>query len=171
MSGGKDSTALAVYMRDRQSDMEYVFCDTKKELQETYDYLAKVEAYLGKPIVRLNDDRGFDHWLEVYGHYLPSPQMRWCTRQLKIRPFETFVGDTPVISYIGIRGRRAPRRLRLVEAEHHAAVSVQGGRRHRARRLPHSRRRRPRAAGVTTSGAPVPDATSASSSGKRSGWD
>ena len=104
MSGGKDSTALAVYMRDRQPDMEYAFCDTKKELQETYDYLAKVEAYLGKPIVRLNDERGFDHWLEVYGNYLPSPQMRWCTRQLKIRPFERFVGDDAVISYIGIRG-------------------------------------------------------------------
>ncbi len=103
MSGGKDSTALAVYMRDREPAMEYVFCDTKKELQETYDYLAKVEAYLGKPIVRLNDERGFDHWLEVYGRYLPSPQMRWCTRQLKIRPFERFVGDAPVISYIGIR--------------------------------------------------------------------
>ena len=103
MSGGKDSTALAVYMRDRQPDMEYVFCDTKKELQETYDYLAKIEAYLGKPIIRLNDERGFDHWLEVYGHYLPSPQMRWCTRQLKIRPFERHVGDDPVISYIGIR--------------------------------------------------------------------
>ena len=70
----------------------------------TYDYLDRVEAYLGKPIIRLNDERGFDHWLEVYGHYLPSPQMRWCTRQLKIRPFERFVGDDPVISYIGIRG-------------------------------------------------------------------
>ena len=78
MSGGKDSTALAVYMRDREPTMEYAFCDTKKELQETYDYLDKVEAYLGKPIIRLNDERGFDHWLEVYGHYLPSPQMRWC---------------------------------------------------------------------------------------------
>ena len=44
--------------------------------------MSKVEAYLGKPIMRLNDERGFDHWLEVYGHYLPSPQMRWCTRQL-----------------------------------------------------------------------------------------
>ena len=94
MSGGKDSTALAVHMRDREPDMEYVFCDTKKELQETYDYLSKVEAYLGKPIVRLNDERGFDHWLEVYGHYLPSPQMRWCTRQLKIKAFENFVVHT-----------------------------------------------------------------------------
>jgi 3'-phosphoadenosine 5'-phosphosulfate sulfotransferase (PAPS reductase)/FAD synthetase len=83
--------------------MEYVFCDTKKELKETYEYLDKVEAYLGQPIVRLSDDRGFDHWLEVYGGYLPSPRMRWCTRQLKIRPFEKYVGEDAVVSYVGIR--------------------------------------------------------------------
>ena len=35
MSGGKDSTALALYMRDRVPEMEYVFCDTDKELTET----------------------------------------------------------------------------------------------------------------------------------------
>lgn len=105
LSGGKDSSALAVYMRLRepQIDMEYVFCDTQKELKETYEYLAKLEAFLGKPIVRLNSDRGFDHWLQVYGGYLPSSRMRWCTRQLKLKPFEKYVGDDPVISYVGIR--------------------------------------------------------------------
>ena len=45
LSGGKDSTALAVYLRDRIPDLEYVFCDTEKELPETYEYLARVEAY------------------------------------------------------------------------------------------------------------------------------
>lgn len=103
LSGGKDSAALAVHMRDRVADMEYVFCDTQKELPETYDFLAKLEAFLGKPIVRLNADRGFDHWLQVYGGYLPSSRMRWCTRQLKLRPFEQYVGEDPVISYVGIR--------------------------------------------------------------------
>ena len=43
MSGGKDSTALAIYMRDRVPEMEYVFCDTDKELPETYEYLTKIE--------------------------------------------------------------------------------------------------------------------------------
>lgn len=103
ISGGKDSAALAIYMRDRVPQMEYFFCDTEKELPETYDYLARLEAYLGKPIARLNDERGFDHWLKVYGGYLPSSQMRWCTRQLKIRPFERWVGDDTVVSYVGIR--------------------------------------------------------------------
>jgi 3'-phosphoadenosine 5'-phosphosulfate sulfotransferase (PAPS reductase)/FAD synthetase len=103
VSGGKDSTALAVYMRDRVAEMEYVFCDTQKELPETYDYLGKIEAYLGKPIVRLNAERGFDHWLDLYNGYLPSSRIRWCTRMLKIRPFEHYVGDDEVISYVGIR--------------------------------------------------------------------
>jgi 3'-phosphoadenosine 5'-phosphosulfate sulfotransferase (PAPS reductase)/FAD synthetase len=103
MSGGKDSTALALYMRDRVPDMEYVFCDTDKELTETYEYLNRVEAFLGKKIVRLNAKVGFDHWLDVFGGYLPSPNMRWCTKMLKLRPFEEYVGTEPVISYVGLR--------------------------------------------------------------------
>ena len=103
LSGGKDSTALAVYMRDRVHGMEYVFCDTKKELPETYEYLDKIEAYLGKKIVRLCDDRGFDHWLTLKGGYLPSSRMRWCTEALKIKPFEKYVGTDPVLLYVGIR--------------------------------------------------------------------
>lgn len=103
LSGGKDSTALALYMRDKVDEMEYVFCDTDKELRETYEYLNRIEAYLGKKIVRLNANVGFDHWLQVYGGYLPSPNIRWCTRQLKLKPFEEFVGDDPIVSYVGIR--------------------------------------------------------------------
>ena len=108
LSGGKDSTALAIYMRDRHPEvgMEYVFCDTHKELPETYEYLTRIEAYLDKPVIRLSSDlgeRGFDHWLTMYRGYLPSPSMRWCTRKLKIEPFERYVGDDPVDLYIAIR--------------------------------------------------------------------
>ena len=108
VSGGKDSTALAIYMRDKnpEIDMEYVFCDTHKELDEIYEYLVRVEAYLGKEIKRLSSDlgeRGFDHHLEMFRGYLPSPSMRWCTRKLKIEPFEKYVGESPVKLYVGIR--------------------------------------------------------------------
>ena len=103
LSGGKDSTALAIYLRDRIPEMEYVFCDTKKELPETYEYLDKIEAYLGKRIVRLCDDRGFDHWLKLFHNYLPSSRMRWCTKVLKIKPFENYVGDDEILMYVGIR--------------------------------------------------------------------
>ena len=104
LSGGKDSAALAVYLRDRVPDVEYVFCDTEKELPETYEFLSRLEAYLGRPITTLkHDGRGFDHWLTVYGNYLPSARMRWCTKHLKLQPFEQHVGSDEVINYIGIR--------------------------------------------------------------------
>lgn len=105
LSGGKDSTALAIYLRSRRPDIafEYAFSDTDKELPETYEYLDKLEAYLGQAIVRLRDERGFDFWLHQYGGYLPSSRMRWCTRQLKIKPFEKFIGDDVCRMYIGIR--------------------------------------------------------------------
>jgi 3'-phosphoadenosine 5'-phosphosulfate sulfotransferase (PAPS reductase)/FAD synthetase len=103
LSGGKDSSALALYMRDRVPEMEYFFCDTGAELQETYDYLNLLEGALGKPIYRLNTDRDFDHWLDVYQGTLPSPQMRWCTKNLKIKPLEEWIGDDPAISYVAIR--------------------------------------------------------------------
>lgn len=103
LSGGKDSTALAIHMRDRIPQMEYVFCDTGKELRETYEFLDRIEAYLGKKVIRLNSEFGFDHWLQIYGGYLPSSRMRWCTRQLKLRPFERYVGEEPVVNYVGIR--------------------------------------------------------------------
>lgn len=103
ISGGKDSAALAVYMRDRQPAMEYYFCDTGAELEETYEYLGRLEAALGKPITRLNPDRDFDHWLWVYQGTLPSPQMRWCTKNLKIKPFESWIGEDEAYSYIAIR--------------------------------------------------------------------
>ena len=50
LSGGKDSAALAFYMRDRVPDMEYVFHDTGKELPETLAYLDRLEALLGPSI-------------------------------------------------------------------------------------------------------------------------
>jgi 3'-phosphoadenosine 5'-phosphosulfate sulfotransferase (PAPS reductase)/FAD synthetase len=103
LSGGKDSTALAIYMRDKVANMEYVFCDTNKELPDTYDYLNQVEAFLGKRIIRIEAPRGFDHWLTLFQGYLPSIQARWCTTYLKLRPFEEYVGNEPVVNYVGLR--------------------------------------------------------------------
>ena len=118
ISGGKDSTALAIYMRKKypQIEAEYVFCDTGCELPETYEYLERLQGVLGKPIQKLNaldilkirkkpGRNPFDIYLrEWYGDFLPSPRSRWCTRVLKIEPFEQYVGDSHAFSYIGIRG-------------------------------------------------------------------
>ena len=111
VSGGKDSSALALLMAGRikglehfqQEGVEYVFCDTQKELPETYAFLARLEADIGTKIIRLNAKAGFDHWHKVFGGYLPSPQNRWCTKMLKLKPFEDHVGEDNVISYVGLR--------------------------------------------------------------------
>ena len=103
LSGGKDSTALAILLHKEFPQMEYFFCDTHKELPETYEYLDRIEARLGIKIQRLSEERGFDHWLDVYGGFLPSPNSRWCTKQMKIIPLEKFIGDDEAVSYVGIR--------------------------------------------------------------------
>lgn len=116
LSGGRDSAALAVYMRHHhpELDIEYFFTDTGKELPEVYEYLGRLEGVLGKPILRLNPDRDFDFWLKQYNSFLPSAQSRWCTRMLKLRPFEQWVhpmlanGDE-VTSYVAIRADEAYR--------------------------------------------------------------
>jgi hypothetical protein len=110
LSGGRDSAALAVYMRQHHPELEieYFFTDTGKELPEVYEYLGRLEGFLGKAILRLNPDRDFDFWLKQYNDFLPSPQTRWCTRQLKLRPFERWLkpmleqGQT-IYSYVAIR--------------------------------------------------------------------
>lgn len=112
ISGGKDSSALAIHLRRTRPelDIEYFFCDTGAELPETYEYLNRLEGVLGAPIVRLNADRGFDHWFEVFRGALPSPQMRWCTKNLKIKPIEDWIGDEQAISYVAIRTDEANRK-------------------------------------------------------------
>lgn len=105
ISGGKDSAALAIYLKEqgRVPEMEYFFCDTGAELEETYEFVDRLEAYLGKEIVRLSSGKPFDHHLAKFGNFLPSPKQRWCTRVMKIEPFEKFVGEDEAISYIAIR--------------------------------------------------------------------
>lgn len=111
ISGGKDSAALAIYMKDKYPhlDIEYYTCDTGKELEETYQLIRNLEIYLGKKITVLkaadgSNEAPFDHFLKMYGGFLPSSNSRWCTKKLKLEPFEKFVGNDNVISYVGIRG-------------------------------------------------------------------
>lgn len=122
LSGGRDSAALAIYMRRTRPDLdiEYFFTDTGKELKETYSFLVKLEGFLGKPILQLNPTRGFDFWLKEYNHFLPSAQTRWCTRQLKLEPFKRWIREplkagVKITSYVAIRS----------DEEHREGLSTQ----------------------------------------------
>jgi 3'-phosphoadenosine 5'-phosphosulfate sulfotransferase (PAPS reductase)/FAD synthetase len=118
ISGGKDSAALAIYIKNNYPDIhekvEYYTSDTGRELDETYKLITRLENFLGKKILRLDavseetllkeETNPFDYNLKKYGGYLPSTNARWCTKNLKLDPFEKFVGNDLVISYVGIRG-------------------------------------------------------------------
>lgn len=111
ISGGKDSAALAIYVKTKYPsiDLEFYTCDTGKELDETYQLIQNLEVYLGIKIKLLQGTQNssedpFDHFLKMYGGFLPSSNARWCTKKLKLEPFEKYVGEDPVVSYVGIRG-------------------------------------------------------------------
>jgi hypothetical protein len=124
ISGGKDSAALAVYMRLNYPELniEYFFTDTGKELPEVYDFLGRLEGFLGKEITFLNPTRDFDYWLKIFNNYLPSPQTRWCTRMMKLAPFKEWIkgmidnGDE-IYSYVAIRADE-PHRSAMYPADH-----------------------------------------------------
>ena len=111
ISGGKDSAALAIYMKKKypKLSIEYYNSDTGCELEETYILINRLEYYLGN-IVKLRaaadspEPTPFEHFLKAAGNFLPSPQARWCTQKMKLGELEKFVGDVPTISYVGIRG-------------------------------------------------------------------
>lgn len=111
ISGGKDSAALAIYLKNKypQLSLEYYNTDTGCELAETELLIARLDAYLGG-IKMLRAAEGspeptpFHHFLKASGNFLPSPQARWCTQKMKLAEMEKFVGDEPTISYVGIRG-------------------------------------------------------------------
>jgi hypothetical protein len=109
LSGGKDSTALAVYMREKYAylPMEYVFIDSGCELPETYAYLDKLRAILGIEIINIRSRRNFEYWLKMFKGVLPSPRNRWCTRLLKLDPYADWLKknckDIMVFNYAGLR--------------------------------------------------------------------
>ena len=118
LSGGKDSTALAIHLAQRHPEvsLEYVFSDTGAELPETYEYFERLEHVLGRKVTRITalemlgvaEKPGrspFDVVVyDYFSGFLPSPRSRWCTRMLKIHPFEGYIGADRAYSYIAIRG-------------------------------------------------------------------
>ena len=86
LSGGKDSAALSIYMRDRVPDMEYIFHDTDKELPETYESFP-----VGGDPWKTDQQDDPRHELRSLDGCLrrdhPSNHRRWCTKLMKLRPF------------------------------------------------------------------------------------
>jgi hypothetical protein len=105
LSGGKDSTALALYMSEAEPrDYTYLFTPTGHELPEMTAWLEYLEELLGKKITRFtNKDRTLTDLIQIHNR-LPNPWQRWCTRQLKIEPTIAWcVRNAPATLYVGLR--------------------------------------------------------------------
>jgi hypothetical protein len=109
VSGGADSTALALLMYERGEEFEMVFADTGAELPETYYTITRVANTLNKTLIVVGDGTFYQH-LVKFGFMLPAPFCRWCTGVLKRVPQDRFFrAQKNAVVAIGIRADEAHR--------------------------------------------------------------
>lgn len=104
LSGGWDSTALAIRLAEVEpKNYEYICTPTGRELPPMLGHWAKLEQVLGKPIKKVTAPMSFAGMVYIQ-KALPNWRMRWCTRRLKIEPFEQYVlNNMPCTVYVGLR--------------------------------------------------------------------
>lgn len=110
LSGGKDSTALALALsRVEPREYTYIITPTGNELPTMYAHWRKISDLLGAPLTPLyaNGKLYASETLETLirqQRMLPSHRARWCTRKLKLEPYyEWLATQTPCVSYVGLR--------------------------------------------------------------------
>lgn len=103
LSGGKDSTALALALKEREPrEYQYICTPTGNESPAMEAHWQKLEELLNAPLLRLTNG-SLESWMDKQ-NCLPNSNMRWCTRLLKIVPFVNFIkAHQPAIVYSGLR--------------------------------------------------------------------
>ena len=122
VSGGKDSTALILALREAEIPARHVFADTGWESQITYDYLDTLRSILGITIDVVGTPGGMVERVRQRAGF-PGRMTRFCTRELKLRPLreyhdrleEEIGGET--ISAVGIRADESEARKEALEWE------------------------------------------------------
>lgn len=104
ISGGKDSVAMALRLKELNPETKYVYLitPTKNELPEMVAHWANLEKLLGASLL---DVSTYSLMGLIYKYKaLPNFRQRWCTRQIKIEPYIGFMlQHIPCVSYVGIR--------------------------------------------------------------------
>src|SRR5262245_26337796 len=104
LSGGKDSTALALRLAEIEPrDYDYLITPTGNELPPMLDHWNNLERILGKQLIRVRASLDL-LGLITFFNALPSFRARWCTRMLKIEPTIAWIENhSPVLLYVGLR--------------------------------------------------------------------
>lgn len=121
VSGGKDSTALILALREAEIPARYVFADTQWEAPETYAYLDLLRQRLAITIDVVGVEGGMMA-LARKRHGWPGRMQRWCTRELKIEPLRAYhdaieATGLETVSALGIRASESASRAKMVELE------------------------------------------------------
>lgn len=120
VSGGKDSTALILALREAEIPARYAFADTGWEADETYAYLDYLRDRLGIAIDVVGVPGGMAGEVRRQARFAGRRQ-RWCTRILKIEPLRAY-HDAAIerdgietVSALGIRSDESEARASAVE--------------------------------------------------------
>lgn len=112
-SGGKDSTAMALRLRELHPGKELLFLitPTGDELPEMTAHWDKMEILLDIKLIRVTNGT-LHSWIDEF-NALPNNRQRWCTRLLKIQPCLGFLKqfDNPIL-YIGLRADEEEKKRR-----------------------------------------------------------
>lgn len=105
ISGGKDSCAMALRLKELNPDIDYqyVITPTGDELPEMDKHWANMEQKLGKLFIRLSVMSLYDCIKQE--KMIPNFRARFCTRILKIEPIIDFMNmlDSGSTMYVGLR--------------------------------------------------------------------
>jgi hypothetical protein len=108
LSGGKDSTAMALRLREVYLDRAFIFVctPTGNELPAMERHWRDLEQRLGAPLERVQpygDRDGLEHLIREQKRF-PNHRQRWCTRMLKVTPILHWLkAHTPCTYYVGFR--------------------------------------------------------------------
>jgi 3'-phosphoadenosine 5'-phosphosulfate sulfotransferase (PAPS reductase)/FAD synthetase len=109
VSGGKDSLAMALLLKEAEIPFESIFVDTGWEHDCTIEYVTEyLPQYIG-PIKVLQGDSGGMVGLVRSMGYFPGPRMRFCTQKLKLEPVQQYLEslDADPVSAVGIRAQES----------------------------------------------------------------
>lgn len=104
ISGGKDSVAMAVLLKESQpgTDFTWVCTPTGNEPPQWFSHMKALRERIG-PIIPIMHTGGLDGLIKQW-KALPNWRQRWCTRVLKIEPFAAYLmQNAPALFYVGLR--------------------------------------------------------------------
>lgn len=118
VSGGKDSTALILALREAGIAARYVFADTGWEAPETLEYLDYLRERLGIVIDVVRSRHGGLVDIARKKAGFPMRLGRWCTISTKIEPLREYFDsveatDGEAISALGIRAEESEKRAAM----------------------------------------------------------